>query len=111
MKQNLAGKILGKIKIFGQDFVTIVTGIRWDHKLQRQNLFMAFNGFLNGSNIGSTVSCRGETHRYTVHLLYINRHAGTPNKTKTKDTMSLDYRSACNIGSRVVRVSMKEVYR
>ena len=28
MKQNLVGKILGKIKIFGQDFVTIVTGIR-----------------------------------------------------------------------------------
>ena len=27
MKQNLVGKILGKIKIFGQDFVTIVTGI------------------------------------------------------------------------------------
>ena len=25
-------------------------------------------GFLNGSNIGSTFSCRGETHRYTVHL-------------------------------------------
>ena len=22
---------------------------------------------------------------------YINRHAGTPDKTKTKDTMSLDY--------------------
>ena len=28
MKQNLVGKILGKIKIFVQDFVTIVTGIR-----------------------------------------------------------------------------------
>ena len=27
MKQNLVGKILGKIKIFVQDFVTIVTGI------------------------------------------------------------------------------------
>ena len=27
MKQNLAGKILGKIQIFVQDFVTIVTGI------------------------------------------------------------------------------------
>ena len=26
------------------------------------------NGFTCGSNIGSTVSCRGETHRYTVHL-------------------------------------------
>ena len=28
MKQNLVGKILGKIKIFGQDFVTIKTGVR-----------------------------------------------------------------------------------
>ena len=28
MKQNLVGKILGKIKIFGQDFVTIVKGMR-----------------------------------------------------------------------------------
>ena len=27
MKKNLVGKILGKIKIFVQDFVTIVTGI------------------------------------------------------------------------------------
>ena len=24
---------------------------------------------------------------------YINRHAGTPNKTKTEDTISLDYSS------------------
>ena len=26
------------------------------------------NGFPNGSNLGSTVSCRGETHRDTIHL-------------------------------------------
>ena len=25
-------------------------------------------GFLDGSNLGSTVECRGETHRYNVHL-------------------------------------------
>ena len=25
-------------------------------------------GFRDGSNIGSTVSCWGEIHRYTVHL-------------------------------------------
>ena len=41
---------------------------------------------------------------------YINRHAGTPDKTKTKDTMSLDYSSVCNTGSRVVWVSIKEIY-
>ena len=32
---------------------------------------------------------------------YINRHAGTPNKTKTKDTISLDYSSICYIASRI----------
>ena len=26
------------------------------------------NGFLDGNNFGSTVCCRGEAHRYTVHL-------------------------------------------
>ena len=31
---------------------------------------------------------------------YIDHHAGTPNKTKTKDTMSLDYSSLCYIASR-----------
>ena len=37
-------------------------------------------------------------------------HAGTPNKTKTKDTyVSLDYSSVCNIGSRALS-SMKEMY-
>ena len=39
----------------------------------------------------------------TVMLyIYIDRHAGTPNKTKTKDTMGLHYSSACNIISRTV---------
>ena len=32
----------------------------------------------------------------------INRHAGTPNKTKIKESVSLDYSSVCNnIGSRI----------
>ena len=30
-------------------------------------------------------------------IVYIDRHAGTPNETKTKDTISLDYSSLCNI--------------
>ena len=44
--------------------------------------------------------------------IYINRHAGTLliNKTRTKDTMSLDYNSICNIGSRIGSVVMKEIY-
>ena len=48
---------------------------------------MAFIGFPDGNNIGSTVRVGGKT---TVILYtYINHHAGTPGKTKTKDTMSL----------------------
>ena len=34
-----------------------------------------------------------------IMYTYINRPAGTPNKTKTKDTMSLDYSSVCYIWS------------
>ena len=36
---------------------------------------------------------------------YINRHAGTPNKTETKDTMSLDTTQYFYIGSRIEWVS------
>ena len=32
----------------------------------------------------------------------IDRHAGTPNKTKTRDTISSDYSSICYIASRIV---------
>ena len=49
---------------------------RWDHSLQRQNLSMAFNPH-GSNNIGSTVKCRGETHRYAVHFL---------NKSLCRDT-------------------------
>ena len=53
-----------------------VETFRWDPRLQRQNLS-------NGSNIGSTtVSCRREAHRYTVHVHYF--HAGTSDKTKQR---------------------------
>ena len=37
---------------------------------------------------------------------YINRHAGTPSKTKAKYTISLDYSSICYIGSRIGWVSV-----
>ena len=45
--------------------------------------------------------------RKTTVLLYtyIDRHARTPNKTKTKDTMSLDYSSIFHTGSRIGWVS------
>ena len=32
-----------------------VKTFRWDHRLQKENLFMAINGFPDVSNIGSTV--------------------------------------------------------
>ena len=35
-----------------------------------QSHYMVLNGFPAGSNLGSTVKCRGEAHRYTVHLYY-----------------------------------------
>ena len=51
----------------------------------------------------------GEQPTFILYT-YINGHAGTPHKTKTKDTMSLDYNSSiCYIGSRIGWVSMKEV--
>ena len=45
-----------------------------------------------------------------IMYTYSNRHGGTPNKTATKDAMSLDYSSICYIGSRVILMSMKEIY-
>ena len=39
-----------------------------------------------------------------------NRYPETPNKTRTEDTMSLDYNSNCNIESRIGWVSIKEIY-
>ena len=36
---------------------------------------------------------------------------GRQKKTKTKDTMSLDYSSICYIGPRIGWVSMKEIYK
>ena len=65
-------------------------------------------GFPNGSKIGSTVSCRGENHRYTVHLL--QSPCRDTKQNKDKDTMSLDYSSVCNVGSRVVWVSKKDCF-
>ena len=69
-------------------------------------------GFPNGINIIVTLGQQyhvGEKHTVTLYTS-INRHAGTQNKTKTKDTMSLYYSSVCNIGSWVVSVSMNEIY-
>ena len=43
----------------------------------------------------------GEKPTVILYTYYINRHAGTPDKTRIKDTMSLDYISICNIGSRI----------
>ena len=56
-------------------------------------------GFLDGSNLGQLYHV-GE--KPTV-ILYtsINRHEGTPSKTKKKYTLSLDYSSICYIESRI----------
>ena len=64
MKQNLVGKILGKIKIFVQDFVTIKAGVRGEKMSNRLGGIKSckyktsswhLNGFPDGNKIGSTV--------------------------------------------------------
>ena len=52
----------------------------------------------------------GEKPAVILYTCHINRLAGTPNKTRTKSTMSLDYNSICDIGSRSGCVSLKEIY-
>ena len=63
----------GNVKTFGS---------RWDHIGCKDNTYSwHLIGFPDGSDIGSTASCRGDTHRYSVPgtlLSYINRHARTP---------------------------------
>ena len=54
LKKNLnASRPSGHPPVRGEN----VTTFRWDHRLQRQNLFMAFKRvpLIYGSNIGSTV--------------------------------------------------------
>ena len=41
MKRNLVGKILGKIKIFVQDFVPIRTALLWEQNLVKKSLILA----------------------------------------------------------------------
>ena len=40
-----------------------------------------FNWFPDGGNLGSAVLCRGEAHRYTVHLYKSPYRATKHNKT------------------------------
>ena len=48
---------------------------------------------------------------YEVCMLKVPADVGTPNKTRTKDTMSsLDYSSVCNTGSTIGWVLMEEIY-
>ena len=75
-----------------------VETFRWDRRLQIQNLFMALNRALRWYVVALGQQYHvGEKPTFILYT-YINRHAGTPNKTKTKYTMSLDYSSVCNIG-------------
>ena len=58
-------------------------------------------GFPDGSNVGSTRYNVGEKPIVILYT-YMNRHARTPNITKTKDTMSPDTAQFCyNVGSRI----------
>ena len=54
----------------------------------------------NHTTIGAWVNSKMSGERPTVKLYKsINRYAGTPNKTKTKDMISLNYSSICYIPS------------
>ena len=68
--------------------------LRWHHRLQRQNPFMAFNRVRSPMvvTLGQQYQV-GQKPTAILYTTYINRHAGAPNKTKTKtnDTSSLDY--------------------
>ena len=68
-----------KIKMFG-----------WEHRLQRRDTFMAFITWGQQYHVG-------EKPTVTLYTYYIDHPAGTPNKTKTKDTMSLDTAQFCYI--------------
>ena len=63
MKRNLVGKILGKIKIFVQDFVPIRTAlllaVRWGHWLRGKIPSWDSIGFPDGSRLGSTLTIIG----------------------------------------------------
>ena len=69
---------------------------------------------LNGSPMVVTLLgqlCNVGEKPTVILYTYINRHAGTPNNTITKGTVSLDYSSICYIGSRIVWVSRKEIFK
>ena len=53
----------------------------------------------------------GEKPTVILYTYIINRHAGTPDKTKTKDTMSLDYNLLHWVWDRMAWVSVKEIYK
>ena len=85
-----------------------VKTFRWDHRLQRQ--VKPLHGIQLGSPMVVTLGQQDNVgEKPTVILyIYINHHAGTPNKSRAKGTMSLDYKSIWNIGSRIGWVSMQE---
>ena len=81
MKRNLVGKILGKIKIFVQDFVPIRTALRGGEMSKRlggikgckyKTSSWHLNRFPDGNNIGSTV---------VVVVSHIQRIGCQPEKT------------------------------
>ena len=83
---------------------------RWDHRLQRQ--VKPLHGIQLGSPMVVTLRQQHNVgEKPTVILyIYIDHHTGTPNKSRAKGTVSLDYNSIWNIGSRIGWVSMQEIY-
>ena len=68
----------------------------------------------NNTKIGAWVNSKLSGRDLSLYLVlykYIDRHARTPDKTKAKDTISLEYNSLCYIASRNGWVSMKGIYK
>ena len=85
-------------RVWGENVKTF----RWDHRLQ--NTKPLHGRHLHGSPMVVTLGQQYNVGEKPTVLLYtyINRYAGTPNKTRTKNTMSLDYATGW--------VSVKEIY-
>ena len=76
----------GTIRWNTAEFVTLglKTGWRWDHRLQIQSLFMVFKRVPRMVKVTLGRQYNTEEKPTVMLYTYINRHAGAPDKNKTK---------------------------
>ena len=61
---------------------------RWDHRLQIQNLFMAFKRVPLSMVVTLGQQCNTGANPTVILYTYINRHAGTPEKQRRQNSTS-----------------------